>query len=129
VDVLGDRGLAGETLVVYTSDHGELLGEYGFFGHTHLATPEIVYVPTTFPHPTLEPSAESSLLHHVDFLPTVASALGDDVDIGRTHGAAFGGDRTVGYNHVEHVCYESLPNVLETIGDATGGFERAIRSL
>ena len=126
MDVLGDRGLAEETLVIYTSDHGELLGEYGFFGHTHLATPEIVYVPTTFCHPDLEPSAEPSLLHHVDLLPTVASVLGDAVDIGRTHGTAFGGDRTVGYNHFEHVRYGSLPNVLETVGDATGGFERAI---
>jgi hypothetical protein len=129
VDVLGDRGLAEETLVVYTSDHGELLGEYGFFGHTHLATPEIVYVPTTFCHPDLEPSAEPSLLHHVDLLPTVASVLGDAVDIGRTHGTAFGGDRTVGYNHFKHVRYGSLPNVLETVSDATGGFERAIQSL
>lgn len=127
--VLAERGLADETLVVYTSDHGELLGEYGFFGHTHLATPEIVYVPTTFVHPALEPSAEPSLLGHVDLLPTIASSLQGDTDVGRTHGTAFGGDRAVGYNHFEHVRYGSLPDVLEAASEAVGGFDRSVRSL
>lgn len=130
VEVLDDRGLAEETLVVYTSDHGELLGEYGFFGHVHLATPEVVYVPTTFLHPNLEPSAESSLFHHVDLLPTIAAVLGDDIDIGRTDGRAFAENRTVGYNHFEHVRYGGgIPDPIKPIVRASGGFERTVRSL
>ena len=129
VDVLRGRGLAEETLVIYTSDHGELLGEYGFFDHVHFATPEVVYVPTTFLHPSLEPSAESSLFHHVDLLPTIAAVLGDDIDIGRTDGRAFAENRTVGYNHFEHVHYGGIPDALKRVVKASGGFERTVRSL
>jgi len=127
--VLEERGLAEETLVIYTSDHGELLGEYGFFGHTHLATPEIVYVPTTFVHPSLSPGSEESLFHHVDLLPTIEAVLEGEADFGRTHGSAFGENRTTGYNHFEHVHYGTMPSVLRAIGDRFGGFERTVRSL
>ena len=127
--VLEQRDLAEETLVIYTSDHGELLGEYGFFGHTHLATPEIVYIPTTFIHPSLSPERASSLLHHVDLLPTIEAVSEDEIDIGRTHGTAFGENRTRGYNHFEHVHYGTMPRTLRAVGDFFGGFERTVRSL
>jgi len=127
--VLERRDLAEETLVIYTSDHGELLGEYGFFGHTHLATPEIVYVPTTFINPSLSPKRAESLFHHVDLLPTIETVLRDEIDIGRTHGSTFGENRTVGYNHFEHIHYGAMPSMLRALGDLFGGFGRTIRSL
>jgi len=129
LDVLVDRGLADDTLVIYTSDHGELLGEYGFFGHTHVAVPEVVYVPTTFVHPSLSPGHRDGLFHHVDLLPTIAEALSADVDIGRTDGTVNGDGRTTGYNHLEHVRYGRLPAPLETAVSKVGGFERTMRSL
>lgn len=129
LDELANRGLDEDTLVVYTSDHGELLGEYGFFGHTHLATPEVVYVPTTFVHPSLSPGRRDGLLHHVDLVPTVADALEADVDVGRTDGTVEGRGRTTGYNHLEHVRYGTLPKPLEALVSRIGGFERILRSL
>lgn len=126
---LEERDLLKETLVVYTSDHGELLGEYGFFGHTHLATPEVVYVPTTFIHPTLEPGRRDQLLHHVDILPTLAASIEADVDFGVMRGRPFGGDRKQGYNHFEHVHYGDIPDSLEDIVQRTETFDRTIRSL
>lgn len=129
LNVLERRGLAEDTLVVYTSDHGELLGEYGFFGHTHLATPEIVYVPTTFVHPSLDPEPKEGLLHHVDILPTITGALTDDVDVGRVDGIVLGRGRKIGYTHFEHVQYGNLPELLASVVDHLGGFERVVRSL
>jgi hypothetical protein len=126
--VLERRGLAEDTLVVYTSDHGELLGEYGFFGHTHLATPEIVYVPTTLIHPSLTPESAEALFHHVDLLPTIEASV-DDLDIGRTHGSALGEGRTNGYNHFAHVRYGTIPDGAEALIRAIGGFERLVRSV
>jgi len=127
--VLKERGLADDTLVVYTSDHGELLGEYGFFGHTHAATPEVVYVPTTFIHPELEPGQVDGLFHHVDLVPTVADAMAQDVDIGETDGVIEGADRKTGYNHLRHIRYGTLADPLERLLQMTGGFERTIQSL
>lgn len=129
LSVLEERGLLEETLVVYTSDHGEMLGEYGFFGHTHMATPEVVYVPTTFIHPSIESGREDQLLHHVDILPTIDAMLPTDIDIGGTDGKAWGGNRSTGYTHLEHVRYGSLPGPAERLLQSVGGFERTIRSL
>lgn len=129
LDVLEQRGLRDETLVIYTSDHGEILGEYGFFGHTHMATPEVVYVPTTFIHPSLESGEQDQLFHHVDLLPTVEEILGGGIDIGQIDGMVWGGDRTTGYTHLEHVRYGSLPGLAERVLRSVGGFERDIKSL
>ena len=76
---LREIGVGEETLVIYTSDHGELLGEGGMFGHTSPMRPELVYVPTVFMHPNLPAgSFDRTLFRHVDLLPTVLEILGYD---------------------------------------------------
>jgi hypothetical protein len=73
LDRLAERGLLEDTLVVFTSDHGELLGEYGgFVGHAFPVAPEIVSVPTVFVHDRL-PVGETRAqpVRHVDLAPTV----------------------------------------------------------
>lgn len=127
--ILEDRGLSDDTLVVYTSDHGELLGEYGFLGHTHAATPEVVYVPTTFIHPDLEAGHVDGLFHHVDLLPTVADAISLNVDIGQTDGYIGGAGRETGYNHLKHTRYGTLADPIERLLQGIGGFERTVQSL
>lgn len=94
LDELADRGLLDDTLVVYTSDHGELLGEGGALGHNDPMRPELVYVPTVFRHPDLpDESLVETSFHHTDLLPTVLEALGHDTDRdqfdGDTPAAAF----------------------------------------
>lgn len=75
LDNLTDEGLADDTLVVYTSDHGELLGEGGGLGHNEPMRPELVYVPTVFVHPDVESRTLSGHFRHVDLLPTLTSVL------------------------------------------------------
>lgn len=77
VDILEDRGILDDTLVIFLADHGQLLGERGgFFGHGLPMTPEIAYVPTVFIHPSLPSDARGEhLLHHVDLYPTIVRAL------------------------------------------------------
>lgn len=77
LEILDDRGVLDETLVIYMADHGELLGERGgFFGHGLPLTPEVAYVPMVFLHPSL-PEGESGehLLQQVDLYPTIKQAL------------------------------------------------------
>lgn len=71
---LEERDLLTDTLVIFISDHGELLGEYGHAGQSFPGCPELVYVPMTFIHPDL-PDLNNFLARHVDLLPTVCSAL------------------------------------------------------
>ena len=109
-DIIRSRGLEEETLLIYTSDHGELLGEHGLVGHNHIACPELVYVPTTFIHPTLASGKREGLLRHSDLAPTVLNAwnyspdfrsVGEAIEIGRNV------EERIGYNHFESVFYSS----------------------
>jgi arylsulfatase A-like enzyme len=45
VDELNRRGLAGHTLVVVTSDHGQLFGEHGIFYHGKALYLDLIHVP------------------------------------------------------------------------------------
>jgi hypothetical protein len=78
LDILRDRGLLEDTLVVFTADHGEALGEHGMVGHTNVPlAPEVVYVPTVFYNDAV--TVDGEFMGHVDLLPTVASLLGQSV--------------------------------------------------
>jgi arylsulfatase A-like enzyme len=75
LETLEERGLLDDTLIVYTSDHGELLGEGGCLGHNEPIHPGHVYVPTVLIHPTLTPGNVEGVFRHVDLLPTITSVL------------------------------------------------------
>lgn len=67
-----------DTLVVFTSDHGEYLGEQGLVSHNYPLRPEGAYVPTTFIHPELPSSEVSGMMRHIDLYPTILSMVGDE---------------------------------------------------
>lgn len=70
------RGLLDDTLVIYTSDHGELIGEAGMLSHSPPIHRKHVYVPTVLIHPSLDRRVVTDrVLRHVDFAPTIASLL------------------------------------------------------
>lgn len=79
LEALVDRDFMMDTLVIYTSDHGELLGETGLLGHNGPMQPELVEVPTVFVHPELPgDSLTEGVFRHVDLVPTVLDLLGTD---------------------------------------------------
>lgn len=77
IKVIDQRKLTGNTLIIVTSDHGELLGEYGgLAGHGRPPCPELVYVPTVFIHPSLDKNQiNTRIIRHVDIYPTIAGIL------------------------------------------------------
>jgi len=80
VDMLKARGLYDRSLIVLTSDHGEMLGEDGRFGHgTHLF-PQVIRVPLIMHLPAeLRERAETdvdAVAFSTDITPTIYSALG-----------------------------------------------------
>lgn len=101
IETIQRRGLKDETILIYTSDHGELLGEYGLLGHNHVACPELVYVPTTFVHPTLDPSQPQRTFRNVDLVPTIHDILGQSSELTLDGDSLYDDSDGIGYNHFE----------------------------
>ena len=79
---LRERGLADDTLVVITGDHGEAFGDpHDQQGHGFSVYQEEVNVPLMIWNPRLfpEPRRMSGIGGHVDLNPTVADILGADI--------------------------------------------------
>lgn len=76
-----DREQYRDTIVIYLSDHGELLGAHGgMFQKWHNAYDEMLKVPFMFHNPELFPRYETSdvLTSHADLLPTMLGLAGLD---------------------------------------------------
>lgn len=77
LEALERRGVADETIVVVTSDHGEEFWDHGSVGHGHSVWDELLRVPLFVRVPGLTEGAAklTSAVGLVDVLPTVLEAL------------------------------------------------------
>ena len=73
---LDKMGLAEETLVVFTSDHGDMTGAHGGLIDKGLPYEEAMRVPLVFSHPSLGSGERDGLALNMDLLPTALSLLG-----------------------------------------------------
>jgi arylsulfatase A-like enzyme len=55
LDELKRRGLYDRTLIIITSDHGDLFGEHGLYGHRNALYRQLIHVPLIFWKPGLIP--------------------------------------------------------------------------
>ncbi len=80
---LDDLGLAENTIVVMTSDHGELAGAHAMHGKGATTYAEQLHVPLWIRHPAYAANAGQeckSLTSHLDITPTILSMAGVSVD-------------------------------------------------
>lgn len=80
---LDASGMADDTIVVFTSDHGDLLGAHGGLQQKwHNAYDEAIRVPLTIRGPGIDAAAGGSAIptSHVDLLPTLLGLAGVDVE-------------------------------------------------
>ena len=80
----GSRSEYRDTIVVYFSDHGELLGAHGgLFQKWHNAYDEVLRVPMVVHNPALFPAARSTdlLTSHADIIPTMLGLAGLDESV------------------------------------------------
>ncbi|MCK4323356.1 MAG: sulfatase [Armatimonadetes bacterium] len=96
LDTLSDCGRADDTLIVFTSDHGTVMGEQDQFGkgETRLRN-QCTKVPLLIKHPDGQASGQqvSGFVQHTDILPTSLGIAGLDVP-----------DRVLGRNIWPHAC-------------------------
>jgi len=76
VDTLDGLGLADDTLVIITGDHGELMYHHGIFFDHHGLYDGNIHVPLLFRHPSLPPARLPHMVAHVDIAPTVLGFCG-----------------------------------------------------
>jgi arylsulfatase A-like enzyme len=72
---LEESDMLENTVIVYTSDHGELGGAHGFSGK-YEGYEEDLHVPLLYYHPSLEKNEVSTLTSNISIAPTVASLGG-----------------------------------------------------
>jgi arylsulfatase A-like enzyme len=82
VEVLDDRDLWRDTVVVFTADHGEMAGAHGGLkGKGPFAYEENAHVPLIVAHPAAQAGAAcSALTSHLDLLPTFLGLSGVSSD-------------------------------------------------
>ncbi len=72
VDVFEQRSAERESVILLTADHGESLGERGFFfQHGERTSPDQVVVPFIVVGPGIPQSRQPDLVSHVDLAPTL----------------------------------------------------------
>lgn len=84
VDWLEKENLLGDTLVVFLSDHGDFIGEYGLLRKGPELPEVLVRIPLLFLGPGIRPSPSRHHAHVsiVDVMPTLLEAAGIDIPIG-----------------------------------------------
>ena len=83
LQALEDSGKADDTVVVFTSDHGEQMGDHGILGKT-LMYEESVKVPLLIRAPMLKREMQriGGNFSHIDLVPTLLDLLGQQVPAG-----------------------------------------------
>lgn len=67
--------LFSNTMVVFTGDHGESLGEHGEETHGFLAYNATLWVPLIISVPGMKPGKANQNVSHIDIFPTICDAL------------------------------------------------------
>jgi len=73
---LNEKKLFDKTLIVFTGDHGESLGQHGEMTHGYLAYNTTIWIPLIISAPGVEPRDVKQHVCHVDIFPTVCDVLG-----------------------------------------------------
>jgi len=76
LDALAGSGCAQNTIIVFTSDHGDLAGSHRLFLKGPCVYDEQNHIPLLIHHPDYRPRAVPALSSNVDLFPTLASLAG-----------------------------------------------------
>jgi len=75
-DYIKKNGLDDQTIVIVTSDHGQLLGEHGVIGHINGISQDEVHVPLFIRIPGVPARITDALTQNIDLFPTILDLVG-----------------------------------------------------
>jgi len=73
---LEKSGLFGNTLIVFTGDHGEALGQHGEILHGFFAYNEVIWIPLIICSPEIAKARIDQYVSHIDIFPTICDLVG-----------------------------------------------------
>lgn len=77
LDAISEKGLTDNTIVVFTTDHGDMLGDHGLGQKGPMSYEEVVHVPLIISWPgMIEPQAAQGVTSLADLYPTLLSFAG-----------------------------------------------------
>jgi arylsulfatase A-like enzyme len=114
LDTLRQRGLAGDTIVVFTADHGEFAFEHGLAKKDLVLVDSLLHVPCLIAWPgRIAPRVvRDAMVEEVDLMPTLLDLMGLDTPFGvqgRSCAPLLRGEKTV---HKDAVFSEICPPYL-----------------
>jgi arylsulfatase A-like enzyme len=78
LETLEERGLAEDTVIIVTSDHGEHFGEHGLWGHVHGLYEEVLQIPFVVAGPGVPVGRSEKPARLIDVAPTALALAGVD---------------------------------------------------
>lgn len=117
LDFVEETGLGSSTVVAIVGDHGQALGEQGFFGHGLRLLEPVIRVPFVLRVPGAAPGRVAAPVETIDLVPTLVDYLGLVAPAGlpgRSLRPAIEGRRLTAprFRVVERRHYEDQPDVL-----------------
>jgi arylsulfatase A-like enzyme len=91
IDLLEDQGELDDTLLIFTSDHGEAFGEHGTWTHGLDLYREVLDIPLVVRLPGAAAAGQriESPVQHIDLLPSILASCGIDAPAGLAGEAIF----------------------------------------
>ena len=132
-EALGQNGFADNTLIVFTTDHGEFCFEHGMYKKDLVLLESLLHVPLLvhFPNKLKPRVMNESFMEEVDVMPTILDLLDIDVPFGVQGRSAVDSLRSKNEQHKDQVYGEICPPWLynkyesyESFEEDHGGWEK-----
>ena len=119
---LKHTNLMDNTYIIFTSDHGEFLGEEGYIGHGGSFYEETVHIPLIFFGPGIKPGIKlNAYVSHIDLIPTIKDLLGLKYRA-KTEGKS--------YSEIANYLNENrIPTRLKRNGDRCSWYPATVRNI
>jgi len=76
LDVLEQRNILDQAIIVFTSDHGEEFWEHGGIEHSHSHHREVIEIPLVIVGPGMTPGKREDVASIIDIVPTIRAMIG-----------------------------------------------------
>ncbi len=81
LDVVDRHDMWDDTMIIFTTDHGYMLGEHGFWAKNYMPDyNEIMHIPCMIHYPGGKRSTVDALTQNIDMFPTILSWFGIDAE-------------------------------------------------